>query len=271
MRSLSSIIKNSDLVFTHPIIIDTSQKQAEVLDEILEDMNRQEELPETDPLEALREESNQILAETEHLIIDLLEKARTEAQGIIKDAQEEADYVRSQVMEESKAIRDKALQQAYAEGLKKAQNDIEADRQMAMDQSKQILEEAFRNKIEILNGLEKDMVRLVLSIAKKVIVADLRTQPSAIVEIVRQAITNLDSPENMRIYLNPADIESITEAIDWGGLTEIGSRDIHLEIKTDPRISQGGVIIESAGGAVDARLETRLNSVEKAFLDVVNE
>lgn len=269
---MSSIIKNSNLVIAHPRIIDTAQKAEEEIDNQLpEEMRSLEELPQIDPIEAVREESQQILAETEQLIIDLLEKARTEAQGIIKDAQEEADYIRNQVLEESKSIREKAQREAYAEGLRKAQTDSEADRQMALDQSKQILEEARHTKMEILRNMEADMVRLVLAIARKVIVADLILQPSAIVEIIRQAIMNLDDPDHLRIYLNPAEIALITEAIDWGVLTEIGSRDIAVEVKADPRISKGGAIIESAGGNVDARLETRLETVEKAFMDVVNE
>ncbi len=269
---MSNIIKNSNLVFAHPRIIEQVHKFEEEFDgEFSLGMGNLEELLEKDPLEALKEESNTILAETENLIVDLLEKARTDALDIINSAQEEADYIRNQVLEESKSLRENASSQGYAEGLKKAQIDIEADRQMAMDQSKQILEDARRTKIEILSSTEPDMVRLVLAIAKKVIVADLMIQPEAIVEIIRQAIANLDNPDNLRVYVNPADIALITDAIVWGGLTEIGSREIAVEVKGDLRISKGGSIIESADGNVDARLETRMETVEKAFLDVVNE
>jgi len=265
MRLLSSIIKNSDLVIANPRVIETVLKLEE------EKTTPESFVTESDPIQALQLESQSILAETETLIVELLEKARTEANGIIQDAKEEAEYIRSQTMEESVRIKEDALNQGYGEGLRKAQQDIEADRQMAMDQSRQIVEEARRTKMEILNSLEPDMVRLVLAIAKKVVVADLILQPAAIVEIIRQAIANLDEPENLRIYLNPADVSIVIDAIDWDGLTEIGSRDIPVEVKSDSRISRGGAMIESSGGTVDARLETRLENVEKSFMDVVNE
>lgn len=270
---MSNIIKNSNLVFANPRIIEAAQKTDEVISdaELTLEMSNLEDWNEIDPIEELKEESNRILAETEHLVVDLLEKARTEARDIINSAQEDADYIRSQVLEESKGIRENANRQGYADGLKKAQQDIEADRQMALDQSQQIIEEARRTKIEILSSMETDMVRLVLAIAKKVIVADLMIQPEAIADIIRQAIANLDDPDNLRVYVNPADISVITDAINWGGLNEIGSRDIDVEVKGDLRISRGGGVIESAGGSIDARLETRLETVEKAFLDVVNE
>lgn len=268
---MSSIIKNSDLIFAHPRIIEADPIIDEEILEISTELDFQEELPEIDPIEALQEESKAILAETESLVVDLLEKARTEAKSIINNAQDDADYIRSQVLEECKSLRESAASQGYADGLRKAQNDIEADRQMAMDQSKQIVEEARRIKIEILSSLETDMVRLVLAIAKKVIVADLKIQPEAIVEVIRKAIANLDDPDNLRVYVNPADIAVLKDALAWGGLTEIGSRDIEVEVKEDLRISRGGSVIESAGGSVDARLETRIETVENAFLDVVNE
>lgn len=265
MRLLSSIIKNSDLVFANPRVIETTQKSEE------EQTTPESLIIEPDPIKALQQESQSILEETEILIVELLEKARTEAKGIIQDAQEEAEYIRSQAEGESVKIKGDARSKGYAEGLKKAQQDIEADRQMAIDQSRQILEEARHTKMEILNSLESDMVRLVLAIARKIVVADLILQPAAIVDIIRQAIANLDDPENLRIYLNPTDLNLVIDAIDWGGLTEIGNRDIPVEVKGDPRISRGGAMIESSGGTVDARLETRFDNVEKSFMDVVNE
>lgn len=266
MRLLSSIIKNSHLIFADPRVIETGSNY----DEDKAKAVSQTEM-ETDPIAALQQESQSILAETENLIVELLEKARIEANGIIKDAQDEAEYMRSQVLAEAAQVKEDALNQGYEEGLKNAQQDIETDRQMALDQSRQILEEARRSKMEILNSLEADMVRLVLAIAKKVVVTDLMLQPAAIVDIIRQAISNLDEPENLRIYLNPADIAMVVDAIDWGGLTEIGNRDIPAEVKGDSRISRGGAMLESSGGTIDARLETRLENVEKAFMDVVNE
>ncbi len=217
MRSLSSIIKNSDLVFIRPRIIEVAQKneEADLDTDLPVEMGTLEDLNIKDPLEALQEESNTILAETEKLVVGLLETARTEAMDIINSAQEDADYIRNQVLEESKGIREKANSQGYADGLKKAQQDIEADRQMAIDQSQQILEEARRTKIELLSSMEPDMVRLVLAIAKKVIVAELTIQPEAIVDMLRQAIANLDDPDKLRVYVNPADIPLLTDAINW--------------------------------------------------------
>ncbi len=273
MRSLSRIIKNSNLVLAYPRVIDV---QAALCEEIPEEEIQEAVVetiiePEEDPIEKLKEESRTILAETEQIVIGLLEKARIEARTIINSAQEEADHIRAQIFEESKLVREEASTQGYADGLKRAQTEIEADRQLAMEQAKIIVDDAHRIKNEMISGAEKDMVRLVLAIAKKVIVADLSIQPEAIVNVVRQAIANLDDPDNVKVYVNQDDIDMVIDALNWEGLTEIGSKDIKVEIKGDRRISRGGCVLESAGGIVDAQLANRLQAVETVLLDVVNE
>jgi flagellar biosynthesis/type III secretory pathway protein FliH len=228
------------------------------------DMEKQE-------LEEIKNESQKILAETEQLVMDLLQKAREEARNIISASQEEADVLRNQVFEESKVIREEAKTRGYQEGLKKAQTEIEADRQMAIEQNRQIIEEARQMKLDILNTAEKDVVRLVMAIAKKIINSELLANPQTISNIVRQAISNLDSPENVRVYVKPEQLQILLDSIELEGLNEIGSHDIAIEIKPDRRITAGGCIVESGNGFVDAQLETRINKVEESILEVVNE
>lgn len=274
MRSLSRIIKNTNLFVSHPRII-----------EFLDTLAREEDYPETEEIipsiseleqekeeiEALKGESLKILAETEQLVMELLEKARNEAQSIISNAQEEVDFMRAQVMEEAKETREQAGIEGYTDGLKRAQAEIEADRQMAMEQSQQLVEEARRTKLSILDSAEIDMVRLVMAIARKVIVAELSINPQAIVEIVRQAIYYLDSPENLRVYVNPTDLQALLDAIALEGLSQIGSRDMAIDLKGDQRISSGGCIIDSSMGSVDAQLEGRMRKVEEAIMEASHE
>lgn len=272
MRLLSRIIKNSDLVLSCPKVIEVYEAlEEETIEEEIFEEDIEIAEPEEDTLEKIKEESENILAETEQIVLELLEKARAEARNIISNAQEEADHVRAQVFEESKSMREEATKQGYAEGLKRAQEEIEADRQMALEQARIIVEDGRRIKNEMLSNVERDMVRLVLAIARKVIVADLGVQPEAIVSIVRQAISNLDDPDYVKVYVNPEDMNILIESLNWEGLTEIGSKEIDVEVKGDKRITRGGCVIESAGGMVDAQLENRLEAIENVLLDVVNE
>ncbi len=51
-------------------------------------------------------------------------------------------------------------------------------------------------------------------------------------------------------------------------LSDIGNK-VALDVKVDNRVSPGGVRLDSEIGTVDARMETRLANVEKAFQEVL--
>ncbi len=275
MRSLSKIIKRSDLFLSHPRIIEFLDILAleqdfpeaeEILIPALSELD-QEKID----IEALKKESQTILAETEQLVMGLLEKARNEAKSIISDAHEEAEVIRAQVQEDAQQIQEQAGSEGYNDGLKRAQAEIEADRQMAIEQSQSLIEEARRTKIAILDSVENDIVRLAMAIARKVIVAELSCNPRAIVDIVRQAISFLDNPYNVRVYVNPADLQYLLDSIANEGLTEIGSADLEIDVKADRRISSGGCIVDSSMGSVDAQLDGRIRKVEDATMEVSHE
>jgi len=216
----------------------------------------------------LKEQSQIILAETENMVMELLQKARDEARGILSAAQEEAEMVRSQAEEEALQIRKRAEEEAYAEGLKRAQLDIEEDRQAALQQSKEIIEEARQTKIQIMRSCESDIVRLVMAVAKKVIASELATNPDIIINVLRESISYLDTPENITVYVNPRDLERLLDVTKKETFFDIGTNDVHLSFQADDRISPGGCSLESEGGSVDTRLETRIAAVEQALQEV---
>lgn len=225
---------------------------------------------EKEQLQKLQSESQQILAETENMVLELLEKARQDAQTIIQDAQEEAGLVRVQVYEEAGTIREQAREEGYREGLKQAQDEIEADRQAALEQSQAILEEARQTKIKAINSMERDISRLVMAVSKKIIAGELTTNPQIILHVVREAISFLDKPENITVYVNPHDLEKVLTGIETHELEE-GNHITPMEARATDRIAAGGCIIESDIGQVDARLQTREANVERALLEVADD
>ncbi len=271
---MSRVIKNTEMSISPPIVIDLFELTAIEAyggneTALVTDDNGMSRLDmEQQELERVKKESSSILAETEQMVMELLQKARDESRGIISNAQEEAEAIKAQAAEEAVQIRQRTLQEAYEEGLRKAHEEIEADRQLAIQQSKEILEEARQTKIRLFRSSETDMVRLVIAIAKKIIAGELQTNPDLIVNVVQEAIDYLDRPENVTVYVNPRDMESVLEEMNKGGLTDIGTNAMKLELKSDDRISAGGCLLESDAGSVDAQLEIRTASVLNAVQEV---
>ncbi|MDD2372208.1 MAG: FliH/SctL family protein [Syntrophomonadaceae bacterium] len=272
---MSKVIKNSEMLLTLPIVIesfefikteDEAEKEA-ILDNDSNHINPLE--LEKQELEGIKLESQNILTETEQMVMELLQKARNEARDIITNAREEAEVVKTQAGEEAVSIRQKAHQEAYEKGLRQAQQEIEGDRQAAIQQSQALLEEARQSKLKVFRSCEGDIVRLVMAMVKKVIAGELNTNPDIIINILQEAIDFLDRPENITVYVNPQEVENILEVMDKGYLTDIGTNHINMNIKADERVSRGGCLLESDAGSVDAQLETRIASVNNAIQEVV--
>ncbi len=276
---MSKIIKGSDTLLFQPKVIDLTaiyelKKQVEA-----EKLKAAEEITEEDllsndialkqlELEELQLEAERIFAENEKTVKAMLEKVREEARTIIAEAQEEADVIRQQALEEAEELRVNKQKEGYESGLKKAQEEIEADRMSAMQESQRILEEARQSKIQIMNSSEADMVRLVMAVARKVIGGELETNPRVIINILREGLNYLDNPQNVTVYVNPMEVDKILEVMQSESFNDIGSNEISLKVVADKRIQAGGCALESDAGSVDARLETRIASVEKTIQEV---
>ncbi|MDD3853199.1 MAG: FliH/SctL family protein [Syntrophomonadaceae bacterium] len=269
---MSRVIKKSDLHLTEPrllsiettgeVDLNTSNKESSQTNSIL--LNSNEDINE------LRTETDKIIMETEQMVLDLLNKARGEARETLNVAQDEAELIRSKALEEAHEITEQARQSGYEEGLRQAQEAIEADRQLALIQSQEIIQEANRIKMAMFESSESDMVRLSLAIAKRIIATELQTNPDIIVNILREALTYLNQPDNITLFVNPTDIDTILDAVENINLLD-GQNDLHIEVKADGQILPGGLKIESESGSVDARIETRVASIENAVQEVLTD
>lgn len=268
---MSKVIKNSQMLLTPPIVIDSVELSAaedKAKNNVIftDDNNHINPVElEKQEIERIKQESQKILTETEQMVMELLQKARDEARDIITNAREEAEVIKIQAGEEAVSIR----QKAYEEGLRQAQQEIEGDRQAAIQQSQALLEEARQSKIKIFRSCEADMVRLVMAVVKKVIADELKTNPDIIINILQEAIDFLDRPENITVYVNPQELDNILEVMDKGYLNDIGTNNTKMDLKADERISPGGCLLESDAGSVDAQLETRIANVNNAIQEVV--
>ncbi|MEQ8173506.1 MAG: FliH/SctL family protein [Syntrophomonadaceae bacterium] len=258
------MIKRFDLTITEPLIISPPPRMVMV-----------DVMPEAAPVPDLsldpgriRDEMANIVMETEAMVKDLMEKAAQDARSILEDAQEDAEVLKTQAQKEAEEIRIQAQKEGYENGLREAHQEIEADRQMAMEQCQQILEEARRNKVKLMESSTTDMARLAIAVAKRVISTEVNTNPQVIISVIREAINLLDQPGNFRVYVNPEEIESALDGLAREEISEMEKQDLANALVADARVGIGGCVIESDQGVVDAKLDTRIAKVEQALQDV---
>ena len=268
MRSLSKIIKGDHLQVYEPRLLELSDilTRQETEEPALDQIDEQSDI--TGSIMDVEDEAARILQETEQMMLDLMKKSRNEAHDILDGAREEAELTRSKAQEEAQQLREKAFQEGYQEGVEAARQAMQAEMSATTQQCQQMLDEARNTKMTMFRSSEADMLRVCLAVAKRVVAAEVTTNPEVVCSILEEALSYIDQPDNLTLYVNQKDLETILELMQTNNLSDMGNK-VALEVQVDNRISPGGVRLDSEIGTVDARLETRLANVEKAFQEVL--
>jgi len=256
---LSNIVKSDQTVIAEPF----SMKRSPKLEVTYKDY-----MPIDDEAILLRarEEANGILQDTETMALDILEKAREEAHKIITEAKEAAGLIEASAAEEAVSVREDALEQGYQEGIAKAVLEKQAEMDQMREENIRILEEAQLERLKIINTSEEIIVKMALAIAKKIVDKEITEIPDITKNIVSKIMEQLGDSEAFKIFVSSRDFEFLAEESARNQLGQSGGK---LQIKSDSRITDGGCIIDSDLGIVDARLETRITAIENALLEGV--
>jgi len=171
-----------------------------------------------------------------------------EASEILDKAKEDAKTFRKKVEEECKQLKEAAKKEGFDEGLKQLNEHI-----LALDQEKKRLR----------HEMNKLILPLALKAAKKIVSKELESKPETIIDIVLQALTPVLQNHRITIWVNKADKE-ILEA-EKPRIREKLDQVESLSIKERDDVSQGGCIIETESGIINAAIENQWRAIESAF------
>src|ERR1700733_11688050 len=109
--------------------------------------------------------------------------------------------------------------------------------------------------------VERELLTLAMALARQIVRRELKTDPTQIIGIIREAIAALPvAAREVRVNLHPEDATVVREHL---APTESERAWAIIE---DPVMARGGCQITSATSRVDARLETRLGSILSELL-----
>ena len=107
------------------------------------------------------------------------------------------------------------------------------------------------------------MLALTLDIARQVVKTEVQQNPEVIRQVISNAIRRVTDKENVRIRVSVADAPCVKEMRD--DLLEVIDGLRHLEIIDDRRVGEGGCVIETNAGTIDAKIETQFGEVARAL------
>lgn len=178
--------------------------------------------------------------------------ARAEARRILADAERAAEETRGRAERAAEELREAA----YQEGL-----------ESALAELNQVLLEAHERRDAALAGAERDVLRLAVKLAEKIIGREIERDDSTLADIVSAALRHARQQEALTVRVNPADLPRVQAHRDR---LDPSGRARFIDLVADPRVGHGGCVIEGESGTVDARLDTQLRVLERALLARVN-
>ena len=125
----------------------------------------------------------------------------------------------------------------------------------------------FAYKNEMYEKLSGDILDIALCAAERIIKREVSADKTILEDIVYDALENLAKDENKIILkVAPADVEYTKEMVPE--LLQTGQVDAKIFVTADKTVDEGGVIIETSNGLIDANISTQLNILKEAFKQI---
>jgi type III secretion protein L len=188
------------------------------------------------------------LAVKQKIVKNQIVSAQKEAAQILEEAEEFAAEIRREAQTEAENLKT----EAYRDGTENALTEFERH----LIETREIRERVWRET-------EKDLLRLAVRLAEKIVGREISKDDKTIVDIISTALQNARQQEKLTVRVNPKDLPTVereTEKFSLGGRVQF------IDFVADPRVASSGCLIESEVGTIDARLETQLRVLERALL-----
>lgn len=153
-------------------------------------------------------------------------------------------------------LQKEAYREAYAQGLKEGIAQGQERLKVQVERFAAMLNDLARPFEQADEQVEKELVALAVALARQLVRRELKSDPTQIIGIIREAIKALPvASRDVRVYLHPEDAAIVRQNL---APTE---SERAWSVVEDPVMARGGCQVVSSSSRIDARLETRLASV----------
>lgn len=149
---------------------------------------------------------------------------------------------------------------AFEAGKKEGEKAALAEMQPVLQKLAASTTEVLAMRSELRHRAEADVVKLALSIARRILHRQLAVDDSALTALARLTFERLTRAESYRITVHPRFAAAITSALP-------ASRAGRVQIDQDPGCSPGTLIVHSPEGTIDASIDAQLDEIDRGLSD----
>lgn len=189
------------------------------------------------------------------------QEAEEQARALLEVTQNEADRMLAEAQARVAQIEQAARAQGLAEARAQMDEEVAAAASDLREQFTRTLNELQSLYSSIAARAERDLVRLALEIARKVVHREVTTDSDIVLTLARVALERLHPRAVATVLLHPDDFEYVKAH------RQNLSSNSALEIVADTAVGRGGCVIQSEHGDIDARIERQFASIERGFFE----
>lgn len=175
-----------------------------------------------------------------------------DGQSLLSEIKKDSDQYRMEVAVECEKLKEQAQAEGYEEGFKTWLEHIAK------------LEEEI-NKVR--KEFEKMLIPIALKAAKKIVGREIELSENTIVDIVSNALKAVATHKKITVYVNKKDLDILEK--NKPKLKQLFEVLEAFNLRERSDIPQGGCVIETEGGIINAQLENQWRTLEKAFDNLV--
>lgn len=273
MISLSNVIKSTQYVpleqmrLVEAVRHHQEQRIEEEVAATPEPLTRETLLNRDEQLAELRQsilDDAQSFAE-EHLrqATEEAERMKTEAQSQIEAWWEERRQQDELLIE---SIRIESYETGYQEGMEHAKNEIKEAYERKITEAEAVLRQAYQAKEQLVQEAEPFVVSLSFAVAEKIIQKQLSVEREIVLELARKTLSRKRESGTITLCVSPEQFAYVHAAREELSLAVDSQAE--LQIIPDSSVNDGGCVVRSALGSIDARIDTQLAEIKKALMQV---
>ena len=159
----------------------------------------------------------------------------------------------------ARVAREQSEARGYEAGIAKAKAEMDGqvnELKGRIQRLDKLLQFMSRPLEELDADVEKMLLQLTLTVGKQLARRELRIDPAQVIAVIRESLQELPTAaREARVHLHPEDASIVRERLAEP------SNERAWRIVEDPTMSRGGCVVKTETSRIDARLESRINTI----------
>ncbi len=203
------------------------------------------------------EENTTIFTDEQKQVIEL-ERQIIELNTLLesKDAEKQvaAEEAYSAGIEEGRRVQEEVAREQF-------EQEIQQMNKTADNSLLELLQSDLESRNRYFESLTEELIKVAFATAQQVINREVQQDRTIVESVVRGALFYIADKRGVEIRVNPDDQQRVQELIS--AFQSGGERFVSAAVIPDSQVLDGGCVIESASGIVDAQIEVQLTEVEQ--------